>query len=175
MMGRIFASTAVALALALGALPARAEHGRFDEHRRFADIHARDVALAGALRHATAELYREAVARAGRVDRRESRALESLRRLDRQAGELRAQVARHGLYDRRSGRELGELRRDLARAEGQLPALAHSRALRRDLARVHELAGRLDARLAAAGGSRGGDDRYARALGPRGRAIFGRR
>lgn len=165
-MGKTFACTAFALAFALGALPASAEHQRFDR------AHARDVALAAALRNATAQLYREAASRAGRVDRYEARALEALRQLDRQAGALRAQVARDGLHDRRTGSELRELRGDLARAERRLPALAHARGLRRDFARVQDLVGRFEAQLAAAGHGR--HDRHAR-VSPRGWPAFLRR
>lgn len=138
-----FAPLAMALALALGALPASAEHRK--QEKRDTQIEK----IARALEKATGEVYREAVeSQRPRRGPAQRTALRSLALLAHQADRFHDQVRDDGAHDRATLRAFRRLELAYAHARRGMPGLRTRAALHRDFRRVERLMGRLDTRIA---------------------------
>jgi len=133
---------AVALTLALGAIPAAAKHR---SHER---PEAKLVRLAHELHEATSGVRRSAVAPHGHWSNRHWRALLALQNLDHNAHRFYWTVNRKGPQDRDTRRAFRRLERSYRIAQHSFRELRGARGLHRDSARVERLMHRIDIRLA---------------------------
>jgi hypothetical protein len=157
------------LALVLGALPASATH-RFEDspHRRDRERESARIEaeaqeakidkLAQRLERATAELASEAAVHRRKGRWREWRAVDALRRLEREADRYQARVSRHGAVSRRAGRAFEDLECAYQAAVARRSDLRGSYELRESFERVGFLMGKLDRRIAKLDRSDRGDE-----------------
>jgi len=159
------APIAILLTLALGALPAVAEHR----------VHQRGDAGLERLSHrlvtATEELRHEAATsrRGSRIHQRVT--LRTLNRLQKAAKVFHRRVERVGVYDRSTRRAFRNLEASFAAASERIPATRHRRAIRHhfrhDFQQVAALMERVETRMARIDRSRQGrgharNDRHGR-------------
>jgi len=157
----------IVLALVLGALPASAASRSHDrEHRSHANRQEAKIAsLADRLDIATTELFSEAATRSHRHGWRNWRALHTLRSLERSADRFEAVVERRGAKSRHAAAAYEQLECDFQDALARRHQLRRGHTLNQEFARVEQLIGKLDVRLARLGrddgrryGSRFDDD-----------------
>ena len=142
MKARRLAPIAVILTLALGALPAAAEH-RNQRRGNNGIAHVSER-----LAHATGALHSVATESRFRRGFHRRNALWTIERLDRDAKRFHRRVKRQGAFDRNTRVAFRHLEASFRRANQRFPVVKARRGVRRDFARVAGLMAQVEARMA---------------------------